>query len=642
MPATLPAPITLSPLLDDREFVVVDFATQRFAFIASSGGGKSYGCGRVVEDLARSNVPVVVVDTVGIWPAIRLAADGNSPGLPFVVVGGEHADVPFVPARAGELAKFIIRQNASAVVDVSDLMPDERAAPMAEFFETALIEIKASRRPRFFVLDEAQDLVPEHAGKGEARLVRAVSGFVRKSRNHMCGTALLTQRPQDVSKSVLNQVGNLFVGMLFGDHERKAIARWVSSKANSQTAHDQLKHLAELEPGDFYFWSPSWQKLFGKFRFAPKWTFDGSSSTPLGNDTALGKVAPVDVATLRAVLDPPKLAPAPDAQPVSHYSNGSSPEHAELVAENDELRRRLNESVASLEERLAPLEERVDSADRELEALRADLSSTLDEVQARCKVSAKGLRFEADKLDEIAGYVEAARAVMGAPPEVDRAAPAFVAVAPGVVANQNVVELKRRPRTEAESELARLPRAKPDRKAAKVSAAGGELDEYAERLLSAIKAYGPLTRKQLALVTGVSLVSSTFSTTLGKLHARQWIVTFDGKMQVGDDSEVVFVGDPVAPGTSAFGIARPALARGRAVRDYWRTERLDDYKRKLLDAVLAQRAGLTRKELAAAASVSAVSSTFSTTLGQMKRAGIFEYTGGKVALSPEARWAMLG
>jgi hypothetical protein len=113
------------------------------------------------------------------------------------------------------------------------------------------------------------------------------------------------------------------------------------------------------------------------------------------------------------------------------------------------------------------------------------------------------------------------------------------------------------------------------------------------------------------------------------LHADQWIVTFGGQLQIGDDTEVEDV-------------AAPRLVRGRAVREFWLRERLDVYEAKLLSTVLSQRGALTRKELAKAADVSGVSSTFSTSLGQMKRVGIFAYTGGKVALSPEARWAMLG
>jgi hypothetical protein len=126
----------IKPLRDGGAFEALSFACQRFALISSSGGGKSYGCGRIVEDLARANVPQVVVDTVGIWPAIRLAADGKSPGL------------PFVPERAGELARFILRNNASAVVDVSDLMPDERAAPSSWRSSPASAPSARRSRPR--------------------------------------------------------------------------------------------------------------------------------------------------------------------------------------------------------------------------------------------------------------------------------------------------------------------------------------------------------------------------------------------------------------------------------------------------------------------------------------------------------------
>ncbi len=584
-------------------------ATQRHAWIAGSGGGKTYGVGRFVEQLFAAECPSLIFDTVGVWPSIRVAADGKSPGLPFVVFGGDHADVPIDLARGRELARVLVAKNASAVIDVSGYLPRQRAPFAADFFEELLLSVQQYRRPRMLVVDEMQDVAPERGRSNEDRMLQAVAQLARKGRNYSLGTCQVTQRPQDVAKVVLNQVEALFVGVLRTKHERQAIQEWIAFKSNDPAVLEKLADLPTFQPGEFLFYSPSWLKRLERIRVLPKLTFDGSSTNPLDANVKLGKLAPVDVGALRKLLAP---EPEPD-QVVEHSAaNGTSAEHAELVVEIDQLH-----------SGMAWLQEQLDQARRENEELRFELTSTLEELQARSNAASRRLRAEADELAGLGGYAEAARAVLGTRP--DR--PALPPPAPP---GPDAYLERRERKLEPDRKFPEPPaKAKPASKKPPVAVDGFELDAYSETLLAAIKAYGPITRKQLALVTGVSLISSTFSTSLGKLHADQWIRTADGKLVVGDEAETVSVGEP-------------RLARGRAVREFWRTSRLDAYKCKLLDAVLAQRGAISRKELAQAAGVSQVSSTFSTSLGQMKRAGILAYPLGKVALSPEARWALLG
>jgi uncharacterized protein len=352
-------------MADGLSFDAAQAAAQRMAWLGASGSGKSYGCGRYVEQLHEAHVPVVVVDTVGIWPALRLHADGKKPGLPFVIIGGEHADVPLDLAGGKKLARFLVEQNASAVIDVSDHPPDERAPFLADLCEETLIAIKTHRRPRVFVFDEAQDIAPEKPARGEARMLKAVSALIRKGRNHLCGTVLLSQRPQDVSKTALNQTGNLFVGALFGKHERDAVRDWAGSKARSTLVDSQIKGLPELQPGEFFFWSPQWLKTYQRIQVLAKWTYDGSSSTPLTNAAKLDELAPVDVKALRALLKPQVIeqasdptspagrrAAAPPGSPGPAVHRTDAPNGAPLMlqAEAEGLRRKVKELETTLME----------------------------------------------------------------------------------------------------------------------------------------------------------------------------------------------------------------------------------------------------------------------------------------------------
>src|SRR5690554_1772910 len=94
-------------------------ATQTFGILARKGGGKTYLAGKLVEELHRVNCPVLVIDPVGNWWGLTLAADGKSPGLPFAVLGGERGDVELAPDSGRAIAEVVVDRGLSAVVDVS-------------------------------------------------------------------------------------------------------------------------------------------------------------------------------------------------------------------------------------------------------------------------------------------------------------------------------------------------------------------------------------------------------------------------------------------------------------------------------------------------------------------------------------------
>ena len=72
----------------------IGLATEAIAVLGRRGKGKTNTAGVIVEELIGLGVPVCVVDTVGVWWGLRSSKSGKGPGLPVVVFGGSHADVP--------------------------------------------------------------------------------------------------------------------------------------------------------------------------------------------------------------------------------------------------------------------------------------------------------------------------------------------------------------------------------------------------------------------------------------------------------------------------------------------------------------------------------------------------------------------
>jgi len=48
----------------------------------------------MAEEFHKNNIPFVVFDPIDVWWGLRLAANGKDKGLPMVVFGLEHADIP--------------------------------------------------------------------------------------------------------------------------------------------------------------------------------------------------------------------------------------------------------------------------------------------------------------------------------------------------------------------------------------------------------------------------------------------------------------------------------------------------------------------------------------------------------------------
>jgi DNA helicase HerA-like ATPase len=66
----------------------VNAATLTFAFSARKGAGMTYAAGKSSEILLEAGVQVVVLDTVGNWYGLRLAADGKGNGFDVPMFGG--------------------------------------------------------------------------------------------------------------------------------------------------------------------------------------------------------------------------------------------------------------------------------------------------------------------------------------------------------------------------------------------------------------------------------------------------------------------------------------------------------------------------------------------------------------------------
>jgi len=80
----------------------------RLAIVGTSGSGKTYAAKGLAERLMAGGGRVCIVDPLGVWWGLRLAADGHAPSpYPVVVFGGPHADVALDPGMGTALGTLI-------------------------------------------------------------------------------------------------------------------------------------------------------------------------------------------------------------------------------------------------------------------------------------------------------------------------------------------------------------------------------------------------------------------------------------------------------------------------------------------------------------------------------------------------------
>jgi hypothetical protein len=274
----------------------LDAVTQTMAAIARKGAGKTYLASMIAEQMLDAHAQVIVVDPVGNWWGLRVAADGKSKGKDIFIIGGDHGDVPLVPEAGARIARLLVEKPVSAILDVSNFRKGQRLQFLTDFGEEFFHLKKRQRSPVHLFLEEAQLLLPQRFGADQARLQGAWTDIVRLGRNYGIGETMISQRPQSIDKEVLNMTECLFALQVNGVAERKALEDWVREKNADRSIVNELPSLGN---GEGFVWSPSWLRIFKRVKFSQKTTFNASATPEVGKAVKSATLSTVDVEKLR-------------------------------------------------------------------------------------------------------------------------------------------------------------------------------------------------------------------------------------------------------------------------------------------------------------------------------------------------------
>lgn len=555
--------------------------TEAVAIVGKRGRGKTSTAKVLVEEMVNAGQQVIVMDTVGAWWGLRSSLDGKSPGLPVVVFGGQHADVPLEDTAGALIARVLMEHKVPAVIDLSGF----RKAGQRRF-ATAFIEelYHSNREPLHVVFDEADEFAPQTPFPEGRALLGAMEDFVRRGRLRGLGCTLVSQRPAVIHKDVLTQVEVLITLGLTGPRDVSAIDEWVKLHADADDAKAVRDSLASLPTGTAWVWSPEWLETLEKVRIRRITTFD-SSATPkvgqravqpsaratidldaLGADIAatVERVRDTDPKRLRArVADlekqlaaKPKAAPAPE------------PVRVEVPAISDEDR-------DDLADRARELEELVDAAREQADRLERLVASLVGAIAtARAAASAPAPR--------VAPKPAQARTVVPARPNAAVSAPAR----------------QRQPTHTGDADddmrLSKAPKA----------------------ITTALATHGDLSARQIGLFTKYAHKSGSFANSLSGLRTRGFI---EGT------SALIHLTDAGRDALDANGGFDP-LPTGAALVQWWLSE-LPKAQAAMLQALLeVYPSPLSVEELAARTGYAAGSGSFANSRSRLNVAELIHGT----------------
>lgn len=553
-----------------RDFALpLEAVTQTFAILAKRGVGKTYTASVLAEELLKAGLQVVVVDPIGVWWGLRAAADGKGPGLPIVILGGDHGDLPLTEKSGELIADLVVDERLAAVLDLSGFRKGEQTRFMQDFAERLY---HRNRAPLHLVLDEADAFAPQRPMPGQQRLLGAIEDLVRRGRARGLGVTLVTQRAAVLNKDVLTQAEVLVALRTIAPQDRDAIDAWVRVHGTPEQREALMSSLPSLPVGTAWFWSPGWLDVFQRVQVRRRETFDSSATPKVGQVRAEPRqLAPVDLAALRTRLEATAAA-----------AEANDPQA-------------LKRELADLNRRLAA----VVQTNKILE--HATQQRTVERVEVPV--------LDAAQIGALTELTDSLRSV----------AMRIIDAADGIRAA--VLQARPAPNTPAEREPPPAPPPAPRRTPQTATATGVPLRAGERRMLEVLARHHQfkVTRAQLGTLAGFTPSGGTFAAYFGTLKRQQLLAEFGGSIQItpaGLDYLGVDVPPPPRTTQEIIAIWRNALRSG---------------ERRMLDTlVAAYPRGLSKADLGAETGFTVSGGTFSAYLGMLRRNGLAEVRGDEV------------
>jgi hypothetical protein len=566
-----------------------DYITKTAAILAKKRIGKTYNASVIAEEFVRAGLPFVVLDPTSAWWGLRSSADGEKDGLPVIVIGGEHGDVPLDVGDGRALADLVIEEPSFYVLDLGHWESDSEHRRFAAPFLDRIYRAKSKKRdPLHMFIDEADVFAPQKPQKGDEQMLHNMQAIVRRGGIRGLGTTLITQRAAVLNKDVLTQLDLLIILRTISPQDQDAVDDYIKRGAAGQRA-EIMASLASLNPGEAWLYGPGEEPpIVKRVQFRHRRTFN-SSATPDGQQAPEPrKLAAVDLVKVRDRL-------------------AATIERAR-ADDPATLHKRIRELEKELRDRVAAAPERVE--------VEVPVPYVPDEIR-------KTLAKLRDAVVDVKGYVDELEVDINEVTPVDQL-PGADRVTPVPARTEYVPTPAAKDRPPAPS------RPSPMRSESRPARAeiNGNVSGSQQRILDALASLeaigqGMPVKTQVALFAKASPKSSGYTNNLGALRSAGAIdYPQPGRVALTDHGR-------------ELAVAQPGLATDGELHAFVR-HLVGEAKWRILDALIGEYPhALSKQDLAAAAAASPTSSGYTNNLGSLRSLGLIDYPEpGMVAALP--------
>ena len=294
-----------------RNAIFAGSLDKRLGFLGTSGSGKTYGAGTLVEEVIAKGWRTVIIDPLGVWWGLRSTPDG-APNDIFghrapVIFGGRHGDIAITENAGAIIADAIATTADNAIIDLSEIGTSAAERRFMLAFLKALYAGAHDGAGMHLIIDEADMWAPQRIldKEGDAmKLLGMMETIVRRGRVRGFVPWLISQRPAVLSKNVLSQVDGLAIFNLTSPQDRDAIGDWVKGQADAGEWQGIRASLPMLAKGHALVWLPDAKHpvLERDYLFPKKITFDSSATPKRGQKAIAADLGSIDLGALSELM----------------------------------------------------------------------------------------------------------------------------------------------------------------------------------------------------------------------------------------------------------------------------------------------------------------------------------------------------